>query len=71
MSNLVGSILIALGLVPFLIWLGREAGLLGANGSGELSFIVMAVAMIGLGVMLRAGKGSKISEAFLSWFNRK
>lgn len=68
-SNIVGTVLIAVGGLIFLVWLAGAAGFLELTASA-VTFILMAVAALGLGVMLRRGQGDKIGEAFMWWFRR-
>lgn len=70
-SNIIGTVLIAFGVVPFVLWVLDYIDVIRPEADpAHWVLIVFAVTVVGLGVMLRAGKGEKVSEAFLSWFNR-
>lgn len=70
-SNIVGSTLIMLGLAPFILWILDYVDMIRpGKDPAHWGLVVFAVVVIGLGVMLRTGQGAKVSDAFLSWFNR-
>jgi len=68
-SNIVGTFLMAIGGVLIVLWALGDLGIL-ATQSGILTYILATVACLGLGIMLRAGQGDRIGEAFMWWFKR-
>lgn len=68
-SNVVGAILMFLGLVPFVLWMLHIVGVLEAE-IGEWPVILMATILFGFGAALRAGNGASIADAALSWIKR-
>lgn len=68
-SNIVGTVLIVLGALILILWGVGEAGAFEARSSA-VTYILIAVASLGLGGMLRRGKGDKIGEAIMWWFKR-
>jgi len=68
-SNIVGTFLMAVGGCFLVLWVLGDVGIL-ATKSGVMAYVVATVAAIGIGFMLRAGKGHSIAEAFMWWFKR-
>jgi hypothetical protein len=68
-SNIVGTVLMAVGGCLLIVWALGDLGLFDTK-SGAVTYIIVSIAALGLGVMLRAGEGHRISDAFMWWFKR-
>lgn len=68
-SETFGTVFMAFGLIPFLLWVAGIVGLV--PQITEWPIVFMTVAMEGLGWMIYRGKGESVGDAFLSWFNKK
>jgi hypothetical protein len=72
--KVIGFVLLCLGVLPFVVWLGHQAGVLvphDGHEEGEWKFILMSVTMLALGMTLITEKGAQLVEAFFGWFNRR
>ena len=70
-SNVVGTILIFLGIMPFLLWVLDYLDIIRPNADpAHWPLALFAFLTLGLGVGLRTGQGSSIYEAILSWFKK-
>ena len=71
-STIVGTVLLALGVVPFLLWMADYVDLIRpGERPEEWGVLVIAIALLGLGGLLVKSKGASIGEAFLGYFKRK
>jgi hypothetical protein len=71
-ANVVGTILLFLGLVPFVLWVLDYLDIIRKDADpGHWGIIVMTFFLISIGGMLIAGKGHSVQEAFMSWFKRQ
>lgn len=68
-SNRLGTVLLAVGLVPFVLYVLDYLDVIRPDADpGEFGLILMALAPIGIGSLLLASKGESIGEALLGWF---
>ena len=68
----IGVILMALGVVPALLWIADYMDLIRpGERPEEWGILVMLVALTGVGSLLVTRKGAAIGEAFLGYFKRK
>lgn len=71
-SNVVGAILMFLGLVPFVLWILDYVDVVRPGEEPMHWWItVVSAAMLGFGAMLRLGQGASIFEALRSWFPKR
>jgi hypothetical protein len=68
-SNIVGTFLMAIGGVFLVLWVLGDLGVFSTK-SGATTYILVTIAALGLGIMLRRGEGSKLSEAIMWWFKK-
>jgi hypothetical protein len=71
-SVVLGTIFMFAGIVPFVLWVLDYMDVIRPEEDPtHWGIIVVSAALLSFGLMLANGKGSSISEAFMSWFKRK
>jgi hypothetical protein len=69
-SVVVGTILMFMGIIPFIIWMVDMIGVIDSE-LGHWATILVSAALFGFGTLLAKGKGDSIAQVILNMMPEK